>query len=141
MHGCIYRDALMLVLDKPAGSRSIRGRRAAKSSKTVSIIFASVCRAIRRSRIGSIAILRAASCSGAIIRRWRSWALFKQGKIGKTYCAIVEGAPDRDEGLIDLPLGRLDANRGWWMKVDPEGQPAQTRWRVLARGDAMRCWR
>ena len=42
--------------------------------------------------------------------------------------------PEADEGLIDKPLGRLDATRGWWMKVDPDGQPAQTRWRVLGRG-------
>ena len=61
--------------------------------------------------------------------------LFKQGKIGKTYWAVVEGAPHEEEGLIDLPLGRLDATRGWWMKVDPQGQPAQTRWKILARGE------
>ncbi len=60
--------------------------------------------------------------------------LFKQGKIDKTYWAIVEDGPDEDEGLIDLPLGRLDANRGWWMKVDPLGQPSRTRWRVMGRG-------
>lgn len=56
--------------------------------------------------------------------------LFKQGKIHKTYWAIVEGVPDEPEGLIDLPLGRLDAGRGWWMKVDPKGQPSQTRWTI-----------
>ena len=61
--------------------------------------------------------------------------MFKQGKIGKTYWAIVEGGPEAEEGLIDLPLGRLDATRGWWMKVDPDGLPSQTRWRVLGRGD------
>ena len=61
--------------------------------------------------------------------------LFKQGKIGKTYWAVVEGRPGDAEGLIDLPLGRLDATRGWWMKVDPQGQPAQTRWKILARDD------
>lgn len=26
-----------------------------------------------------------------------------------------------------------DKERGWWMKIDPAGQPAQTRWRVLGR--------
>src|SRR5260370_24035752 len=58
--------------------------------------------------------------------------LFKQGKIDKTYWAVAAGSgPTEDEGLIDLPLGRLDASRGWWMKVDPAGQPAQTRFPVL----------
>jgi tRNA pseudouridine32 synthase/23S rRNA pseudouridine746 synthase len=36
--------------------------------------------------------------------------------------------------VIDLALGRLDDKRGWWMKVDPNGQKALTLWRVLGRG-------
>ena len=52
--------------------------------------------------------------------------LFKNGEIGKTYWAVVEGARTTDEGRIDLPLGRLDDTRGWWMKHDPDGQPSVT---------------
>jgi tRNA pseudouridine32 synthase/23S rRNA pseudouridine746 synthase len=59
--------------------------------------------------------------------------LFKSGAIDKTYWAVVEGSPDADEGVIELPLGRLDVTRGWWMKHDPDGQPAVTRWKVLGR--------
>ena len=44
--------------------------------------------------------------------------LFKHGKIGKTYWAVVEGGPAEDEGTIDMPLGRLNAERGWWQKPD-----------------------
>ena len=61
--------------------------------------------------------------------------LFKQGKIMKTYWAIVNGAPEGEEGIIDLPLGRLDDKRGWWMKVDPQGQKALTHWRVKGRAE------
>ncbi|SPJ17381.1 hypothetical protein SBBP2_2940004 [Burkholderiales bacterium] len=43
--------------------------------------------------------------------------LFKSGVIDKTYWAVVEGGPDTDEGVIELPLGRLDVTRGWWMKA------------------------
>ena len=32
-----------------------------------------------------------------------------------------------------MPLGRLDANIGWWQKHDPQGQPAVTRWKVMGR--------
>jgi tRNA pseudouridine32 synthase/23S rRNA pseudouridine746 synthase len=46
---------------------------------------------------------------------------------------VVEGGPAEDEGRIDLPLGRKDATRGWWMKHDPQGQPAVTTWTVLGR--------
>src|SRR5262249_676725 len=57
--------------------------------------------------------------------------LFKSGAVEKTYWAVVEGAPAADEGVIELPLGRLDEKRGWWMKHDPNGQPAVTKWKML----------
>ena len=60
-------------------------------------------------------------------------SLFKGGRIAKTYWAVVEGEPAAEAGTIDLPLGRRDATRGWWMQVDPAGQGAVTDWRVLGR--------
>jgi tRNA pseudouridine32 synthase/23S rRNA pseudouridine746 synthase len=63
--------------------------------------------------------------------------LFKQGKIRKTYWAVVEGHPHAREGLIDLPLARLDQTRGWWMKVDPLGLPSQTRWTVIGQTQSL----
>ncbi len=63
--------------------------------------------------------------------------LFKHGKIGKTYWAVVEGGPAEDEGTIDMPLGRLNAERGWWQKPDPEGQTAVTNWKVCGRADGL----
>ena len=63
--------------------------------------------------------------------------LFKHGKIAKTYWAVVEGGPAEDEGTIDLPLGRLNVERGWWQKPDPDGQKAVTNWKVLGRGDGL----
>ena len=62
--------------------------------------------------------------------------LFRQGRIDKTYWAVVDGHPAHDEGMIDLPLATLQPGRGWWMKPDPAGLPSQTRWRVLGRGEA-----
>jgi tRNA pseudouridine32 synthase/23S rRNA pseudouridine746 synthase len=59
--------------------------------------------------------------------------LFKHGKISKTYWAVVEGGPEQDQGTIDLPIGRLNAERGWWQKIDPEGLPSVTNWTVLGR--------
>jgi tRNA pseudouridine32 synthase/23S rRNA pseudouridine746 synthase len=46
---------------------------------------------------------------------------------------VVEGGPVEDEGTIDMPLGRLNAERGWWQKPDADGQPATTNWKVLGR--------
>ena len=63
--------------------------------------------------------------------------LFKHGKVGKTYWAVVEGRPEGEEGIIDMPLGRLDESRGWWMKPDPKGLPSVTTWKVLGRSGAV----
>jgi tRNA pseudouridine32 synthase/23S rRNA pseudouridine746 synthase len=59
--------------------------------------------------------------------------LFKAGRVGKTYWALVKGEPAQEEGRIDLPLGKLDDTRGWWMKHDPEGLPSTTTWKVMGR--------
>jgi tRNA pseudouridine32 synthase/23S rRNA pseudouridine746 synthase len=63
--------------------------------------------------------------------------LFKTGRIGKTYWAVVAGEPEQEEGRIELPLGRKDATRGWWMKHDPGGRPALTTWKVMGRTQAV----
>ena len=87
--------------DRQAGraSRCIAGRRAARAWRIISTRCASGCRARRRSRTGSTATPPAASCSAAIARRWRELGkLFKIRRVGKTYWAVVEGAPATDEG-------------------------------------------
>jgi 23S rRNA pseudouridine1911/1915/1917 synthase len=52
-------------------------------------------------------------------------------EIGKTYLALVWGHPRPRVGRYDQPLGpdRRDRRR---MRVDPEGRPALTHYRVLA---------
>ena len=89
-----------------------------------------------RWRTGSTATPPAAWCSAATARRSPISAdLFKHGKVGKTYWAVVEGGPRRTKAASTLPLGRLDENRGWWMKPDPNGLPAATTWKVMGRDD------
>jgi tRNA pseudouridine32 synthase / 23S rRNA pseudouridine746 synthase len=131
----LYRDALMLVLDKPAGLPVHRGP---KGGDNLEAHFDALRFGLPRAPALAHRLDR--DTSGCLVLGRHRKALemlgllFKQGRIGKTYWAVVEGAPQADEGLIDLPLGRLDAQRGWWMKVDPAGQPSRTRWQVLGRG-------
>jgi tRNA pseudouridine32 synthase/23S rRNA pseudouridine746 synthase len=131
----IYRDGLMLVLDKPAGLPVHRGP---KGGQNLEESFTHLRYGLPRAP--SLAHRLDKDTSGCLVLGRHRKALeklmllFKQGKIRKTYWAAVEGGPNEDEGLIDLPLGRLDETRGWWMKVDPNGQPSQTRWRVRGRG-------
>ena len=56
---------------------------------------------------------------------------FEQGKVLKTYLAIVDGVPEATEGEIDMPLAKISSReRGWRMVHDPKGRPSLSRWRV-----------
>ena len=61
---------------------------------------------------------------------------FEQGKVAKSYAAIVEGVPDADEGRIDIALGkRSTAKDGWRIVPDPKGRAAISHWRKLTVKD------
>ncbi len=131
----LYRDALMLVLNKPAGIPVHRGP---KGGDNLESHFEALRFGLPRSP--SLAHRLDRDTSGCLVLGRHRKALeklgklFKRGEISKAYWAVVEGSPEGESGLIDLPLGRLDPTRGWWMKVDPEGLPSQSGWRVLGRG-------
>jgi tRNA pseudouridine32 synthase / 23S rRNA pseudouridine746 synthase len=133
----LHRDGLMLVIDKPAGLPVHRGP---KGGGSLEDYFDALRFGLPRPP--SLAHRLDKDTSGCLVlgRHRKALAhlglLFKHGKVGKTYWAVVEGGPDADDGTIDLPLGRLDETRGWWMKPDSDGLPAVTTWRVLGRASA-----
>lgn len=62
--------------------------------------------------------------------------LFEAGLVEKSYLAVLGGEIEGDEGLIDLPLGKVSsAEAGWRMVGDADGKlggkSARTRWRKL----------
>src|ERR1700744_897011 len=134
----LHRDGLMLVIDKPAGLPVHRGP---KGGANLEASFAALKVGLPRPPVlahrldkdtsGCLVLGRHPKGTGSL------GLLFKQGKISKTYWAVVEGGPAGDKGAIDMPLGRLNAERGWWQKVDPEGQTAITNWKVMGRGDGL----
>src|SRR5229473_6866141 len=130
----LYRDALMLVIDKPAGMAVHRGP---KGGASLEDHFDALRFGLPRAPALAHRLDRDTSGCLALGRHRKALAelgrLFKIGSIGKTYWAVVEGGPPADAGRIDLPLGRMDATRGWWMKHDPQGQPATTVWQVMGR--------
>ena len=130
----LYRDGLMLVIDKPAGLAVHRGPNGGASLEDHfdALRFGlprppALAHRLDRDTSGCLILGRHRKALAQLGR------LFKNGAIDKTYWAVVEGGPDADEGTIEFPLGRLDVTRGWWMKHDPKGQPAVTRWKVLGR--------
>jgi tRNA pseudouridine32 synthase / 23S rRNA pseudouridine746 synthase len=130
----LYRDGLMLVVDKPAGIAVHRGP---KGGASLEDYFGALRFGLPRAPALAHRLDRDTSGCLVLGRHRKALAqlgkLFKSGAIGKTYWAVVEGGPDDDEGQIALPLGRLDVARGWWMKHDPAGQAAVTKWKVLGR--------
>jgi tRNA pseudouridine32 synthase / 23S rRNA pseudouridine746 synthase len=130
----LYRDGLMLVIDKPAGFAVHRGP---KGGESLEDYFSALRFGLPRAPALAHRLDRDTSGCLVLGRHRKALAalgkLFKSGAVDKTYWALVEGQPDADQGEIALPLGRLDVSRGWWMKHDPAGQPAVTRWKVMGR--------
>ena len=140
----LYRDGLMLVIDKPAGLPVHRGPKGA-AAKAAGIAGAlqdhfdalrfglprppELAHRLDRETAGCLVLGRHRKALAAL------GDLFKDGKVGKTYWAVVEGGPAEDEGRIELPLAKRDDKRGWWMKVDPAGAPSVTTWKVMGRAD------
>src|SRR5262249_28451910 len=113
----LYRDGLMLVIDKPAGIAVHRGP---KGGESLEDHFGALRCGLPRKPALAHRLDRETSGCLVLGRHRKALAtlgrLFKSGSVGKTYWAVVEGGPAEDEGTIELPLGRRDESRGWWMK-------------------------
>ncbi|WP_244622926.1 RluA family pseudouridine synthase, partial [Microvirga brassicacearum] len=130
----LFRDALMLVIDKPAGLPVHPGP---KGGETLTHHLDALRFGLPRRPEAAHRLDK--DTSGCLIlgRHPKALArlndLFRRNEVDKVYWAVVEGGPAGDEGEIDLPLAPKSPDRGWWMKVDPKGQPSLTQWRVLGR--------
>ncbi len=130
----LHRDGLMLVIDKPPGLPVHRGP---KGGPNLEASFDALRFGLPRPPVLAHRLDRDTSGCLVLGRHRKATAtlglLFKHSKISKTYWAIVEGGPTEDQGEIDLPIAKLNAERGWWQKVDPTGLPSLTKWRVMGR--------
>jgi tRNA pseudouridine32 synthase / 23S rRNA pseudouridine746 synthase len=131
----LYRDGLMLVVDKPAGLPVHRGP---KGGDALEDYFDALRFGLPRSPALAHRLDRDTTGCLVLGRHRKALALlgklFKQGKVGKCYWAVVEGGPEKAEGRIDIPLAKRDESRGWWMKADKIGLPSASTWKVMGRG-------
>ena len=135
----LYRDAMMLILDKPAGLSVHEGGQGGPSLRPMltELSFGlprapELAHRLDRDTSGCLVLGRHRKALADL------GALFAEGKIKKTYWALTVGAPPEDEGLIDKPLKKIDSRRGKMSIAKPNdkaGQPSRTSWKVLGRHD------
>ena len=126
----LYRDGLMLVIDKPAGLPVHPGPRGGETlfHHLDALRFGlprrpEVAHRLDRDTSGCLVLGRHPKALARLSE------LFRQGEVDKVYWAVVEGGPADDEGETDFALAQVAPGRSFRMKVDPAGQPALTRWR------------
>lgn len=131
----LYRDGLMLVLDKPAGLPVHAGP---GGGDTMERYFDQLRFGLPKPPFLAHRLDR--DTSGCLVlgrhpkALRRLGRLFSEGLVEKTYWAVVQGGPPADEGVIELALNKISSKAGGWrMVVDPAGQAAVTRYRVMGR--------
>ena len=129
----VYRDEDVLVVDKPAPLPSIRSVH--QDEKTLeNAVYAYfgcpegfVYRPVSRLDKGTSGLMPIALNAYAHDRMQR--ALHTERYV-RAYLAVTEGAPEKDSGVIDLPIGMQN---GVKRCVDPDGKPSVTHYQVLER--------
>ncbi|MGE5270425.1 MAG: RluA family pseudouridine synthase [Thiohalocapsa sp.] len=133
----LYRDGLVLVLDKPAGIAVHAGPGGGPHLEHWFPLLRfglkrppALAHRLDRDTSGCLVLGRHPK---ALRRLGR---LFAEGKVEKVYWAIVAGVPQAPAGRIEAKLAKQPRGRvGWHMVVDPNGQNAVTDYRVLGVGD------
>lgn len=128
----LYRDGLILIIDKPAGVAVHAGPGGGPNLESGfdALRFGlphppALAHRLDRDTSGCLVLGRHPKA----LRRLG--ALFAEGKVEKVYWAVAEGRPAQDAGRIETGLRKLSRANGWRMIVDPRGQRAVTDYRVL----------
>ena len=136
----LYEDDDVIVVNKPSGLLT-HAKGGLSTEPTVAEIirpktsFASdtdrpgIVHRLDRDTSGVLIIAKTADAAAHLQRQ------FAQRTTKKTYLAVTDGVPKLTAAKIDLPIGRNPSAPSTF-RVDPNGKPAQTTYRVLAAADA-----
>jgi len=135
-HRLLYRDGLLLIIDKPAGLPVHAG----PSGRDHLGFYLDALR-FGLPKAPELGHRLDTDTSGVLVLGRHAKALRKLGRVfsdnlaQKTYWAIVAGGPQQDQGVIDLPLHKVSSRaKGWRMVVDhQQGKASTTAWSVLGR--------
>jgi tRNA pseudouridine32 synthase/23S rRNA pseudouridine746 synthase/23S rRNA pseudouridine1911/1915/1917 synthase len=134
----LFRDAMMLVVDKPAGLPVHAGSGGGANLEQFLGPLA-----FGLPRLPALAHRLDRDTSGCLVlgRHRKALArlgkLFAAGKVEKIYWAVVIGSPPEVRGRIDVPLQKVNRKDGWRMFADPGGQASITDYEVLGRSEGL----
>lgn len=132
----IYRDALMLAINKPAGLPVHKG--AGRKMQTLEDYLddlrfglpkrPELAHRLDKDTTGCLLLGR----NKVALKRLSE--LFLNHQIQKTYLAVVHGVIAAQAGEINLPIAKKSKDkRSWWGRIDIEGQQALTQYEVLRK--------
>jgi 23S rRNA pseudouridine1911/1915/1917 synthase len=131
----LYEDERLLAVDKPAGMVTHPAYRHPDGTLADAVFARQATRGegrpwllhrLDRETSGVVLFAKSVEARRALVRQ------FERRTVGKRYIALLATGPAVDAGMIEAPLARDPSDRRRVI-VTPEGQPAATRFRVLAR--------
>lgn len=129
----LYRDGLMLVVNKPAGINVHKGPSGGISLEDYfdQLTYGlpnppSLAHRLDRDTSGCLVLGRHRKALHTLGR------LFSENKIKKTYWARVHGQMPAAEGRIDIGIKKIGKGGNWRIITAKDGQSAQSDYRVLA---------
>ena len=134
----IYRDAMILVLNKPAGIPVHKGK---GGGENLEKYFEHLRFGLPK--IPSLAHRLDRPTSGCLVLGRHRQALidlgelFQKQRVQKTYLAIVAGEVKEKEGIMNYPMRKREPDKPyrWMMMVADDGQEAITHYKVLGIQD------
>ena len=134
----LFEDDWLLAVDKPAGLL-IHPSRAKNSGTLANFVAGYYQKTGQKSAFHPLTRLDRDTFGIVLLaKNSHIHALLQQEKPRKTYHALVFGGPLEDAGTVNAPIARCPLP-SLLRKIDPEGKPCATQYRVLERlGDVSR---
>ncbi|MBL8643013.1 MAG: RNA pseudouridine synthase [Rhodospirillaceae bacterium] len=132
----LYRDALIIIINKPAGLPVHAGP---KGGPNLEHYLGALKFGLPRPPALAHRLDR--DTSGCLIlgrhpkALRKAGILFQNGKVEKTYWAVVEGSPPAAEGRVAMSLKKETLKKGWKMIIAKDGQEALTDYKVMGRSE------
>ena len=134
----LYRDGLMLIIDKPAGIAVHPGPGGGPHLQEMLDMLRfglpkppALAHRLDRLTSGCLVLGRHRKALA------RLGNLFATGKVKKSYWALVMGTPPHSKGRVDLPIRQVAKGNRQTARIDPGGKPAVTEYRLLGRNNGM----